>query len=74
MIHTPEMQRMATAMDTALKPGTLLLAKGILITTFFRIGSFTTWNNKRGFEIVSGANIRLENQVHMDQDQSLIHI
>ena len=33
-----------------------------------RIGSFTTWNNKRGFEIVSGANIRLENQVHMDHD------
>ena len=33
-----------------------------------RIGSFTTWNNKRGFEIVSGANIRLENQTHMDHD------
>jgi len=32
------------------------------------IGSFTTWNNKRGFEIVSGANIRLENQTHMDHD------
>ena len=33
-----------------------------------KIGSFTTWNNKRGFEIVSGANIRLENQTHMDHD------
>ena len=33
-----------------------------------RFGSFTTWNNKRGFEIVSGANIRLENQTHMDHD------
>ena len=33
-----------------------------------RIGSFTTWNNKRGFEIVSGVNIRLENQTHMDHD------
>ena len=35
---------------------------------FCRIGSFTTWNNKRGFEIVSGANIRMENQTHMDHD------
>jgi len=33
-----------------------------------RIGSFTTWNNKRGFEIVAGKNIRLENQTHMDHD------
>ena len=33
-----------------------------------RIGSFTTWNNKRGFEIVEGQNIRLENQTHMDHD------
>ena len=33
-----------------------------------RIGSFTTWNNKRGFEIVEGMNIRLENQTHMDHD------
>ena len=32
------------------------------------IGSFTTWNNKRGFEIVSGANIKLEDQTHMDHD------
>ena len=31
-----------------------------------KIGSFTTWNNKKGFEIVSGANIRMENQTHMD--------
>ena len=39
-----------------------------------RIGSFTTWNNKRGFEIVSGANIRLENQTHMDHDFSAYEI
>merc|ERR1719422_2781341 len=32
------------------------------------VGSFTTWNNKRGFEIVMGKNIRLENQTHMDHD------
>ena len=32
------------------------------------IGSFTTWNNKRGFEIVSGANIRLQDHIHMDHD------
>ena len=32
------------------------------------IASFTTFNNKRGFEIVSGANIRLENHVHTDHD------
>ena len=38
------------------------------------IGSFTTWNNKRGFEIVSGANIRLENQTHMDHDFSAYEI
>ena len=40
----------------------------------FRIGSFTTWNNKRGFEIVAGANIRLEDQVHMDHDFSAYEI
>ena len=39
-----------------------------------RLGSFTTWNNKRGFEIVSGANIRLENQTHMDHDFSAFEI
>ena len=39
-----------------------------------RIGSFTTWNNKRGFEIVSGANIRMENQTHMDHDFSAYEI
>ena len=39
-----------------------------------RIGSFTTWNNKRGFEIVSGGNIRLENQTHMDHDFSAYEI
>jgi len=39
-----------------------------------RIGSFTTWNNKRGFEIVAGANIRLENQTHMDHDFSAFEI
>ena len=38
------------------------------------IGSFTTWNNKRGFEIVSGANIRLQDQIHMDHDFSAYEI
>ena len=32
------------------------------------IGSFTTCNNKRGFVIVSGANINLENHVHIDHN------
>ena len=30
------------------------------------IGSMTTWNCKRGFEIVHGTNIRIENQIHLD--------
>ena len=34
----------------------------------------TTWNNKRGFEIVSGKSIRLENQTHMDHDFSAYEI
>ena len=38
------------------------------------IGSMTTWNNKRGFEIVSGKSIRLENQTHMDHDFSAYEI
>jgi hypothetical protein len=29
-------------------------------------GSFTTWNCKRGFEIIHGKNLRIENQTHMD--------
>ena len=32
------------------------------------VGSFTTWNNKRGVEVVSGANIRWVDHVHMDHD------
>ena len=38
------------------------------------IGSMTTWNNKRGFEIVSGNSIRLEDQIHMDHDFSAYEI
>ena len=38
------------------------------------IGSMTTWNNKRGFEIVSGSSIRLEDQIHMDHDFSAYEI
>ena len=38
------------------------------------IGSFTTWNNKRGFEIVSAANVRLQDQIHMDHDFSAYEI
>ena len=30
------------------------------------IGSMTTWNCKRGFEIVHGTNIKVENQTHLD--------
>ena len=45
---------------------------GHRITT--TIGSMTTWNNKRGFEIVSGNSIRLEDQIHMDHDFSAYEI
>ena len=57
-------------------PHTGTLEKGYCngYRTQARLGSFTTWNNKRGFEIVSGANIRLENQTHMDHDFSAYEI
>ena len=34
------------------------------------IGSMTTWNCKRGFEIVHGINVRIENQTHLDHSHA----